>query len=47
MGDAMNDWDRVDTHIVLWVLVAFAAGTAWGPLVDLVIDAWSVDVVTP
>ena len=43
----MRDWKHPETLILLLMLVAFAAGTAWGAVVEIAADTWAVDVVTP
>lgn len=34
---------RAETHFVLWLLLAFAVGTLWTPLVDLAWNKFHVD----
>jgi len=35
--------DKLDAHVLLWLLIAFVAGTLWTPLVDLAAARWTVD----
>jgi len=36
--------DKLDAHFLLWVLLAFALGTLWRPLVvELGAARWTVD----
>ena len=39
----MKDWSQIDTHVCLWLLVAFALGTLWQPALELVAPAFVVD----
>ena len=35
--------DKLDAHFLLWLIVAFALGTLWQPLVELGAARWTVD----
>jgi len=41
----MNDWNQTDTLVILGLLLAFAIGSVWEPVVELVTDAVYVDNV--
>lgn len=35
--------DKLDAHVLLWLLIAFVACTLWEPVVDLAAARWTVD----
>lgn len=35
--------DKLDAHVLLWLLIAFVAGTLWTPMVDLAAAHFTVD----
>lgn len=39
----MRDTHQVDTHVLLWVIIAFCLGTLWEPAMELVAPSFTVD----